>query len=372
MISAEKIARILKTDENIIEAAVSADVLGKIVEENEKKIKEKTVILGGANIYDALLGKAEEDDKKLPRDFPGLLNEAKKLARVGNGLFLKKEKAKEFLLNTPPRNVKLTRDEDLFEVFASLRFVEDDEWMNKVFFKQYENLTPDDFEERSIKTIVLSDKWENVAEEFLKKKYHNVSHLKELGVIFILPATTGIAGESLRTLSLVLHYYHEIDFYSKLFRKYSKSDNFADDLISSLRGDVLGKKLELGQWMIIQQYLAKYDKNDWRLSQPHVNPEAIHYKKSEDEISVIFDFWKDLDWVGDEFASFNLTDTVFSLVRRKEGIKYIYHHQEALWNKIFYEFVGLPATPEACDGGRGEDKMEEMIIDNFEKGYIEL
>jgi len=364
MTSSEKIARILRCEKETLESAVGVDVLDRIVKENEKKIKEKIAVLGDNDVYDALLDKAEKDDKKLPQDFLGLFDQAKSLTKAKNGFFLKQEKAKEFLLNTPPRNVKLTKDEDLFEVFASLRFTEDDEWMNKVFFKQYENLTPDDFEEREIKTIVLSDKWKGVAEDFLKKKYHNVSHLKELGVIFILPATMGVAGEGLRTLSLVLHYYHEIDFYSKLFRKYAKGNNFAKDLTSSLRGDVLDKKLESGQWMIVQQYLAKHDKNDWRLAQLHVNPEAIHYKKSEDEIAELFNFWKDMDWVGnffkEEFVVFNLSDIIFSLVRKKENIKYLYHHQEALWNKIFSEIVG------------GDDKMEELIVNNWEKGFMDI
>jgi len=375
----EKIARILRIDKKTVESVASASVLDKIVKENDKKIKEKLEILDAKqtvkhSVFNSLLDKAEEDDKKLPQDFTGLLDTAKKLAKVKNGFFLKEEKARELLLNTPPRNVKftpleipsltgLTKDENLFEVFASLRFVEDNEWMNKVFFKQYENLTPDDFEERPIKTIVLGDKWTKIAEQFLKEKYHNVSHLKELGVIFILPATMGVPGESLRTLSLALHYYYEIDFYSKLFRKYARGNNFAKDLTSSLRGDVLDKKLALKQWMIIQQYLTKHDKNDWRLAQPHVNPEAIHYKKSEDQIAELFDFWKDLDWVGDffeeRFVSFNLSDIIFSLVRKRENIKYLYHHQEALWNKIFAELYG-------------DDKMEEMVVENWEKGYIQI
>ena len=150
--------------------------------------------------------------------------------------------------------------------------------------------------------------------------------------------------------------------------------------MSSLRGDVLDKRFEektLGKkWMIVQQYLAKHDENDWRLFEPHVNPEAIHWRKAEEDIgklgksfgNVDLSFWADLDFVGDYFptesgidvlVSFNLVDTAMSLVKKKEMIKYLYHHQEALWNKIFAGFLG-------------EEKMEEMIIQNFEKGFIEL
>ncbi|KKU22167.1 MAG: hypothetical protein UX33_C0015G0001, partial [Candidatus Azambacteria bacterium GW2011_GWC1_46_13] len=80
------------------------------------------------------------------------------------------------------------------------------------------------------------------------------------------------------------------------------------------------------------------------------------------------EFWEELDFVGDFFKteggddiliSFNLIDTTMSLVKQRELIKYLYHHQEALWNKIFGDFVG-------------EQEMERLIVENFEKGYISL
>ena len=92
------------------------------------------------------------------------------------------------------------------------------------------------------------------------------------------------------------------------------------------------------------------------------------WKFAKPKIEVDFNFWKGLGYVGDFYptesgidvlVSFNLVDTVMSLVKKKEMIKYLYHHQEALWNKIFSEFIG-------------EEKMEEMIIDNFEKGYLKI
>ncbi len=48
-----------------------------------------------------------------------------------------------------------------------------------------------------------------------------------------------------------------------------------------------------------------------------------------------------------------------ALVQEKEMIKYLYHHQEALWNKIFSSYFG-------------DEKMETMIRDDIEFGYIRL
>jgi len=416
MTSVEKIAKILRADKDTISTIQNVmgekyssgkyGVLDKIVEENTRIIKEKLNALGvgsdkAKDIYEALLERIQEDDKKIDKilGYPvcvteegcrTLLDAAGGAADVPDGVFLKIEKAKEFLSNCPPINIlkttgyknvdELLKKEDILEIFSALRFVEDKDWLNNVFFKQYENLKPSDFEVRKIKAIVLGERWKDIAEKFLKKKYHNISHLKELGVIFVLPAVLRIRGETLRTLGLVLHYFHEIDFYSKLFQKYAKGENFAQKVISSLKGDVLEKsftKKDLGKkWMIVQRYLAKDDENDWRLFHPHINPEAVHWRKAEHDISKLgenfselnLSFWKELGSVGDYYptdtgidilVSFNLVDTVMSLVMEKQAIKYLYHHQEAMWNKIFYEYVG-------------EEKMEQMIVDNFDKGYIEL
>ncbi len=414
--SIEKIARVLRTDKDTVVSAENflgkisgkENVLDKIVNQNEKLMKEKREALGlsvsqSRDIYAALLTRIQKDDEALfealnqpvcltPIGCQPILDAAKKVAGVGKGFFLKKEKARDFLIKIPPQNIirtlgynsaeEMLEKESLLEIYSALRFVEDPRWLNETFFKQYEYLAPEDFEEREIETIVLGERWKEVAEKFLKKKHHNISHLKELGVIFVLPAVLKISGETLRTLSLVLHYLHEIDFYSKLFRKYADKPDMAQRMLKSLRGDVSEKRPPLEDvgktWMIVQRYLAKDDKNDWRLFEPHVNPEALHWKKAEndisrlgehiDHVSIDLGFWKDLDWVGDFYpteagidvlVSFNLVDTVMSLVKKQEMIKYLYHHQEALWNKIFSEFVG-------------EEKMEQMVVDNFENGIIEL
>jgi len=49
---------------------------------------------------------------------------------------------------------------------------------------------------------------------------------------------------------------------------------------------------------------------------------------------------------------------VMSLVKKGE-IKYLYHQQEALWNKIFVEYLG-------------RDKMNELIEENIVDGFIKL
>jgi hypothetical protein len=411
----EKIAKTLRVkpealldlEQKMNKATGKSGVLEKIGAYNEKIIKNHLESLGlksdspAKEVFSALIKKITLADRTFVEKFGGVsvanINDCQKVLDAIKdsqekliGFFLKKNKAAELLRKEPPMNIvralgyrnieEALVKEDIFELFAALRFIEDGDWLNNVFFKQYESLTPNDFEERGVEIKVLSRKWVKAAEGFVKKKYHNISHLKEFGAIFVIPVALNIPGELLRMVSLVMHYYHEVKFYSDIFRGFSGQADFAKNLIQTLKGSTIENKpaaSEKAQWLVIQQYLAKKDENDWRLLSPHINPEAIHWRKAESGIVKLgqslaglqegdFEFWEDLDWVGEyfpsgkngtELVSFDLVDVVMSLVKEKEMVKYLYHQQEALWNKIFAEYFG-------------EEKMEEIIKNNLLKGFV--
>jgi hypothetical protein len=414
MTSQEYLAKILRAKTEIIsemEKKMSTltgkdKVIDNLIKENEHRIKRTLTLLDchdckAEKVFQALITRLEKDDRALyelfkkpsgttPEGLRTLFNFALELAHIEPLFVLKKEKAEEFLRKNPPPNIikalkyknvnELLVKEDLTEIFSALRFVESNEWMHKAFDGAYPELSPNDFEKREIELRVLSDKWLEIAKKFVKKKYHNISHLKELGVIFVIPLKIDTPGETLRMFSLILHYMHEIDFYSKLIEKASKEVNFGKRLISLMKGEVLEKlpraKSSGINWMIIQQYLAKHDKNDPRLFIPHVNPEAVHWQKAEQDIShlgkrfanIDIELWLELDWVGgffknkkgnEELISFDLVDNIMALVQEKEGIRHLYHHQEALWTRIFEEYMGM-------------ENSEKLMITNFDKGFIAL
>ncbi|MEK7659207.1 MAG: hypothetical protein AAB338_00940 [Patescibacteria group bacterium] len=372
-------------------------VVQKIIEENDRLVGEILAELGlskensAQEIHQALETRLADLEKKLPPEWQGFCEKALNLVENRAGFFIKKEKAVELLEKYPPRNlldffgyknVRELVDKESFEsVFSALRFTQSTGWMHKFFDEAYDVLKPEDFEERPIQLKVLEEKWLGVAESFLEKKYHNVSHLKELGIIFVIPLKIDTPGEVLRVFTLLLHYLNEVPFYSKLFRQFSKEPDFVEKMKSLLRGDVIeisNIKYQISKinWLIIQRYLAKDNLNDPRLFLPHVNPEAEHWYKAQESLAKLgpdFEFWKKLDFVGgffrrssealakedgDELVSFDLVDLVMTLVKKGET-KYLYHQQEALWNKIFIEYFG-------------RDKMNKLIEQNIIKGYIEL
>ncbi len=398
-------------------------VMGKIVKENETLVGQtlKELNLPESNqsakdVHDALIGYIKNIDERLYNflDKPDLSKMSGKceklcetalaLAKPGPGFFIKKEKAVQMLEKFPPQSMldffsykttaELVDKKGLSSVFSALRFTQNTEWMHKFFDEAYNDLTADDFEEREVELKVLEPEWLDAAGKFLEKKYHNLSHLKELGVIFIIPIQINTPGETLRMFTLLLHYLNEVPFYSGLFKKFSKEQDFAGKVKSLLRGDVplaqlptTNYQLQTTKIRIVQRYLAKDDPDDFRLVEPHINPEAEHWYKAEGDLAGISDMpsfakasderaftsWQKLDFVGDFFpsfaeatdgkpdeslVSFDLIDLTMSLAKKGE-IKYLYHQQEALWNKIFIEYLG-------------RDKMNELVETNIIEGFIKL
>jgi len=424
----EKIAKILRTSSDVLmdlEMRMNIltgkeKVIERISEENDMLVKRTLQEMGflpetfSKEVYDTLVARLGHLDKELYEalgrpdlskmsNVCGLMCEtALKVTDYPQGLFLKKQKAAEFLEKTPPKNLlsffgynsvsELLANENILSVFAALRFTEPNDWMKNEFIKSYETLTIDDFEQRPVEVMVLDEKYVRAAEKFLEKKYHNVSHLKEMGFIFVVPVKIDSPGETTRIYTLLLHYLNEVPFYSKLFKAYGQEPNFAEKTQSLLRGDVLEvdkineikQKAESGRFVlpIIQRYLAKDDPSDPRLLMPHINPEAEHWEKAQASLSklssvlpesdfsykgISFSYWHGLDFVGgffknesgnEDLVSFDLIDLIMSLVKKGQ-VKYLYHQQEALWNKIFVEYLG-------------REKLNQLIEENIIQGYIQL
>jgi len=275
---------------------------------------------------------------------------------------------------------KMLEKEDTFEIFCALRFAEDSKWLNSVFFKPYKDLKKDDFEEREIKVIVLSEKWTGIGKKFLGKKLHHMSHLKEMGIVFVIPLIEQNPGEVLYLFFMSLHYIYEVDWHARLFEIYRQEPNFAEKMIEALKVETTIDPLvddEKISWRLIPAYLAKNNPDDPRLFEPHINPEDWHYNRTVLAIQMFanrfpeagLDFWSGLNVVGDyfqtknseeEFISFDLFDNGISFLRKSDfNSRQFYHQQEALWNKIFVEYMG-------------EEKTDKLMMDNLSKGMVVL
>lgn len=400
--------RLEKLDTAMAERTSESGVMESLMHENRKRVDETLGVLDSRHkpsheVYEVLRRTILDHEKRLAAyvdtfegktEFDRAAAFARKAATAKKGFFLKKRHAEDILRKREPKNVlkflgaksvsEVLAKHDVTEVFSSLRFLESQKWMHETFDEVYSRFTPKDFEERDIEVRVLGPEWQEVAKQFVVKKHHNVSHLKEFGVIFLNPVKTNIPGKFLRDTALFLHYFHEIEFYSKLFKRYAEEehDHFAEKLKMLLRGDVPEKKtVKEGEWLIVQRYLWKEDPKDLRLALPRVNPESMHWARGERDLTECckahggpnLDLWHNLDWVAGVFEkengndrepiiSFDLEDNAMGLVSfiEGEGEVFTYHQREAMWTKLFEKYVG------------GEEEMERLLLEHFDKGVIQF
>lgn len=295
---------------------------------------------------------------------------------------LKRSAAKKLLRKMPPKQMMKTlgyrsidsmlKNEPFDEMYTALRFSEGADWLNE-YNDLFKTVKPSDFEERDIKIVIMDhDKWVDLAEPFTKKKLHNVTHTKELGVIVVMPMKQEhMRGLPLKTMSLLFHYINEIRLYSAFFKLKSMQPNFGKTIIETLLGhttvaEVAGQNIH---WQVIQQYLGRHkDKSHPEAFQPHVQPEDLHWRRAEDALMALdpeMEFWEDLDFVakpvraGVDPVALNLMDVAFAYSNEEPFAKrYVYHFRESLWNEIFIRYMG-------------ELNLEEQILKQLDNDMIE-
>ncbi|MFZ1323639.1 MAG: hypothetical protein WAQ57_00580 [Candidatus Saccharimonadales bacterium] len=329
----------------------------------------------GEELYFALLNKIRIHDLHLVRHIGGtkpddaqelmpLIKKAVDKAKLPKDAWvLKKSVAKRMLHASPPKAVmkhlgytsveSMTKRENLYEIYGALRFAESPGWLKK-FNAGYKNLHPSDFESRGIEIIIMDkNRWGDIAEEFVKKKRHNITHLKELGVILMLPTKLEkLHGIAITAMPLLLHYLNEIRLYSAFFKLSQVKHNFGRVVAETLNADIRSAAVMAGNhvhWRVIQRYYGKLgNENHPEIFEPHVQPEDLHWRRAEEQLYHIdpeLGFWKDLDYVGimagSQPVSLNLMDVSMSYCT---GAPYqhriIFHLRESLWNELFMRYMG--------------------------------
>jgi hypothetical protein len=163
----------------------------------------------GPELYAALIAQVKAHDDHIARAIGGtdpsdlqqmiplIVKAAEAAPLPKDGWFLKEAQAKDMLRRMPPMAVmdrlgyhlvsRLLEGEDIHELFLALRFAEEPTWLND-FDRLYHDLQPEDFEHRSIRVIPFAAaKWGDIAEHFIQKKRHNITHSKEMAPSLLCP-----------------------------------------------------------------------------------------------------------------------------------------------------------------------------------------
>ncbi len=361
-----------------VDVRLTAEIIGQ-VHQKTKELGLDPNDTTGKELYSALLAKFKKHDSHLAKTIGAtdpedaqqlmpLIKQAAEAVKTPRKVWvLKKSVAKDFLKKTPPPNImkrlgyksidSMLKNENIFEIYGALRFAESPEWLNK-FDAQYDNLVPSFFEERDIEIVSMpADRWSDVAEEFVHKKKHNITHVKEMGIILMLPITQQkIPGISTTVLALLFHYTNEIRLYSAYFKLQQVKPDFAEIFIDTLIADPASAAVMAGQkihWRVIQRYFGKFEGKEYHpeIFEPHVQPEDLHWRKAEDllyKLDPELGWWRDLDYVGvvrsGRPVTFNLMDIAVSFSNQTPyKNREIYHFRESLWNEVFERYMGEKA-----------------------------
>lgn len=374
---------------------VDAKLAGEIHERAAKAMRE----LGlderdttGPELYHALMAQVKKHDEHLAKSIGGnynmnvtellpLMRDAAAKVKVPRDAWvLKKSVAKDMLRDMPPKNImqllgyrsvdSMLKRENLAEIYGALRFAESPEWLNS-FNETYKKLTPSDFETRKIEVVIMPrERWGDIAEHFIEKKRHNITHLKELGVILMLPVKVNkLPGITIWAMSLLFHYTNEIRLYSSFFKLQQVKKNFGEIVVNTLIADPDLGSIMAGanvHWRVIQRYFGKLEKESHpEIFEPHVQPEDLHWRHAEAilyEIDPELKFWKDLDYVAlmhdGRPTTFNMMDVAASYCNKTPyEQRTIYHFRESLWNEIFMRYMG-------------QKTLEEQILQQLDNDMI--
>jgi hypothetical protein len=348
----------------------------------------------GPELYAALIKQVAAHDEHLAHAIGGhepdnlaemiplIVKAAESAPLPKDGWFLREDKARELLRANPPLAImerlgyhlvsRLLESEDVTELMLALRFVEPPDWLNE-FDRSYLDLKPADFESRTIRVVPFAaSKWGDIAEHFIAKKRHNITHSKEMGAIAVMPMTeTRMNGITLKALPLIIHYFNEIRLYSSFFKLLQTKQNFGAIVSDTLIADPAHVKITDSvhiHWRVIQRYFGKLpNEKHPEIFEPHVQPEDLHWRRAEEvlyDIDPELEFWRGLDYVATlvgpahDTVTFNLMDVSLSY---SNGIsyddRYLYHFREALWNEVFARYLG-------------EHILEEQLLEKLDNAVI--
>lgn len=356
-----------------IDVRLSADI-ASLVRRKTKDLNLDPTDSTAEELYHALIGRLQSDEEQLlsamgisSMTTPSQLTETL-IGRLGslsaprNAWVIKKSVAKELLKKTPPKKLmaalgyrslaSMLKNEPTLKLCAALRFTEDAKWLSS-FIQQYKSLSPSDFETRPIEVFQIPENcWSQAATDQVTQKGHSLTNLKELGVIGILAPKAISSGWATAGLLLVLHYYNEIRTYSAFFKLQQVKPGFGQSIIKSFNDDAEGLATMAGQsvsWRVIHHHFGSLEaEHHPEFFEPHVQPEDLHWDKSELTLSAIdplFQWWQGLEYSGVSSSaspvSLNMLDVALSSSNRQPfSERQVGFMQSALWNEIFSRYMG--------------------------------
>lgn len=294
---------------------------------------------------------------------------------------IKHSVAKKMLKALPPKKVmkklnyrsidSLLKRESIATIFAGIRVFESQDWQ-KNFVAKYKKLTPADFETRPVEIVIMNQKeWVESVETYVSKNQQNITHLKEIGVIAILPIPNSVKDGLVITLLLfLLHYLGEIRAYSSYCKLQQVHADFGERYAGMITHDATSLVHMAGQplhWRIVHRYFGSAWANHPEVFEPHVQPDDLFWRKAEMilfKIEPALEFWHDMDYIGivdgSQVVSFNLMDAAVNLTNNLGYGQHSWQFMQAsLWNELHSRYMG-------------QDSLKHSILQQLERSGTQV
>ncbi len=294
---------------------------------------------------------------------------------------LKHSVVKRLLKAAPPKKTmkqlgyrsidSMLKRENVDELMVGVRFIETQEWLN-AFVKKYKNLQPHDFEVRDVVFLLLNGKkWGNQAFTFVEQKHQNITHLKEMGVVAMLPLPMShLDGLTITVLPRLLFYLNEVRTYSTYFKMQQVKPQFGTIVADTILRDPARHVNIAGQhvhWRVVHAYYGKSGSTTHPdFFEPHIQPEDLFFRKAEEvmyKIEPALHFWSEMDYVGvvknNTPISFNLMDVTVNLINdNKYEQRSFGHMKNSLWNEMFIRYLATDSIRHQVNSQLESDVFE--------------
>lgn len=226
----------------------------------------------------------------------------------------------------------------------------------KNYHKQYENLRPIDFEERSVEVLHPTSRyWSKVGVSLSKKIQSNVLTVKELGAVLVLPLPKRTwPASALAVFVLSLLAVNEIRIFSSFFKLQQVNEHFGQHIADAvthsdnMHADVAGSNVH---WRVVHGFFSSATKSDsTETAFPHLTVEDFSLRKVEEvlvSIEPAFHFWQGNEFVASHFSgssrpvSFNLLDVLINTSNQlSTSNRMVINMQSALWDELITRYLG--------------------------------
>lgn len=345
----------------------------------------------GPELYNALQERLLQDEHRLRKSLgltdktssQAVLSSIQRFTRMPhvprNCFALRLSVAKRLMKKVPPKKSmkelgyrsldSMLKHEPIPQLYAAALIHESGQWQQD-FLKQYEKLSPSDFETRKITVFYPNNKrWEKLAGQFVDTNKHTSVVLKELGAIVILPVTVDLPALAITSVLLLLEGINDIRCSSTYLKLQQVKPNFGKLVAELATSEPYTSTNLAGQplpWRIIHYYYNSRNTEDLpSLFEPHVQSEDLDLVKSEDTLAQeipALEFWQDTPHLAlvdhGQTVSFNMLDVALSVVNRLPfSDRVVSYVRDRIWHELLVRYLN-PYNLERVLGQLNDELVE--------------